>query len=441
MALATTGRGGHRRAVDFQNRPRRDLTFRFVHTADLHLDSPLVALSLRDPDLAESLGVATRTALSRIVDLCIDEGVHALLIAGDLWDGSQTSAKTPGFLKQELMRLDQAGIRCFIIRGNHDAISKVTKELEVPPNTVIFGRRAATHTFTAGGHDIAVHGLSFHDAQAPTSLLPQYPAAKPGAFNIGMMHTSLNGSEGHDIYAPCRVADLDGFGYDYWALGHIHRRAVHHGQALVVMPGIPQGRDIGEAGAASVTLGTLDDDGNLTVQERSVASLRFDRLQVDMDGVSDWSEVVAAMDRTLRDEARKPRPEAHLVLRPRLTGATPMAWRIARDLDRLTEEAQASAGALGGIWIDKLENATTGPEGQANDQLPADLSRIVMQDLPGDPGLTAAVLQAARDLQRDLPPDLRDLLGEDEAGFHATCAELLAQGSTRILSRLTREDE
>lgn len=399
-----------------------------------------MTLSLRDAALAENLGVATRTALTRIVDLCIDEQVQALLIAGDLWDGSQTSAKTPGFLKQELMRLDQAGIRCFIIRGNHDAISKVTKELEVPPNTVIFDRRAVTHSFTAGGHEIAIHGLSFHDAHAPTSLLPQYPAAKPGAFNIGMMHTSLNGTEGHDIYAPCRVADLDGFGYDYWALGHIHRRAVHKGQSLVVMPGIPQGRDIGEAGPASVTLVTLDNDGSLTVQERSVASLRFDRLPVSLDEASDWSEVVAALDRALRQEARKPRPETHLVLRPRLTGATPMAWRIARDLDRLGDEARAIAGGLDDIWIDKLENATTGPVDQANDQLPADLLRIVMQDLPGDPALIQAIQQTARDLQRDLPPDLRDLLGADEDAFAATCAELLAEGSARILSSLTREE-
>jgi len=120
------------------------VTFRFVHTADLHLDSPLISLALRDPDLAAEVGVASRTALTRIVDLCLAEGVEALLIAGDLWDGSQTSAKTPRFLKQELARLSDAGIRSFILRGNHDAASKISRELEPPPLCQVFGIKPGT---------------------------------------------------------------------------------------------------------------------------------------------------------------------------------------------------------------------------------------------------------------------------------------------------------
>ena len=137
------------------------MAFRFVHTADLHLDSPLVSLALRDPDLAAEVGVASRTTLTRIVDLCLAERVDALLIAGDLWDGSQTSAKTPRFLKQELIRLSEASIRCFILRGNHDATSKVSKELEPPPLCHVFGTKPGTERFEVGGHSIAIHGVSF----------------------------------------------------------------------------------------------------------------------------------------------------------------------------------------------------------------------------------------------------------------------------------------
>ena len=111
------------------------LAFRFIHTADLHLDAPLKAMALRDPGLAAEIGTASRTAFSRIVDLCIDEAVAFLLIAGDLWDGDFSSTRTPRFLKEELLRLDRAAIRCFIIRGNHDALARQTGELEAPTST------------------------------------------------------------------------------------------------------------------------------------------------------------------------------------------------------------------------------------------------------------------------------------------------------------------
>ena len=74
------------------------MPFSFVHTADIHLDSPLRSLALRDPGLAELIGNATRQAFERTIDLCLDERVDALAIAGDLYDGEQTSIKTALFL-------------------------------------------------------------------------------------------------------------------------------------------------------------------------------------------------------------------------------------------------------------------------------------------------------------------------------------------------------
>ena len=70
------------------------MAFRFVHTADIHLDSPLKSLALRHPKLGELIGNATRQAFVRIVDLCLEEQVDAMLLAGDLYDDKQTSMKT-----------------------------------------------------------------------------------------------------------------------------------------------------------------------------------------------------------------------------------------------------------------------------------------------------------------------------------------------------------
>lgn len=413
------------------------LGFRFIHTADLHLDAPLRTIALRDPDLADQLGVASRVALSRIVDLCIDQAVSFLLIAGDLWDGTFSSTKTPRFLKQELLRLKGAGIRCFMIRGNHDAMARQTGELDLPDNTHLFGTRPTSEMFEAGGLPVAIHGLSFRDPHELANPLPRYPSPRPGAFNIGMMHTSLNGSPGHDAYAPCSVAELDGHGYGYWALGHIHRRAEYLGQSTIVMPGIPQGRDIGEAGPRSVTLVAVADDMTVTLETRSVASLRFERIALDCGGLADWSALLSALEDALRVVGRTERHEDHLVLRPVLTGTTRLAWRIARDVDRLTEEARAFA-ATEGVWIDKLDlRLSAGSAHAAVSDLPAELVKTVLEEVPQDPAMSVALETAAKELLRDLPSELRDILGQDEETLAAHCRDLMSLGTPRVLSSLT----
>src|SRR5215217_4970844 len=163
------------------------MPFRFVHTADIHLDSPLRSLSLRNADLATLIGDSTRQALVAIVDLCIEEQVDALIIAGDLYDGEQTSMKTARYLATQLARLSQAGIAVYKIRGNHDALSKITQELVLPEGVKVFGKQAEIVQHTAGGLDIAIHGMSFAKPHAPDSLLPKFQAPNAGAVNIGIM--------------------------------------------------------------------------------------------------------------------------------------------------------------------------------------------------------------------------------------------------------------
>src|ERR1700710_2682944 len=159
-----------------QGRRKFSMPYRFVHAADIHLDSPLRSLALRDPELAALIGNATRRAFVAIVNLCLEEQVDALLLAGDLYDGEQTSMKTARFLAEQLRRLDAAGIKVFIIRGNHDALSKITKELVLPENVHLFGGRADVVEISRdrGERPIAIHGLSFARPQAPESLLVKY---------------------------------------------------------------------------------------------------------------------------------------------------------------------------------------------------------------------------------------------------------------------------
>lgn len=415
------------------------MTYRFVHAADIHLDSPLRSLALRDPALADLIGNATRRAFVRIVDLCLEEQVDALLLAGDLYDGDQTSMKTARFLAEQLRRLHEAGIRVFVIRGNHDALSRITKELTLPDSVKLFGGRAEAIAIerSSGQFPVAIHGLSFAQPHAPESLIGKYRQPVEGAVNIGLMHTSLAGAAGHDLYAPCSPADLQGTGFRYWALGHVHKRSVAEGGCAIVMPGMPQGRDINEAGAKSVSLVTIGDDRSVRIEERVTSIAQFERVAVDATGIDDWRDLVAALARAL-EQARDDVASEHLVARLRVTGATPLAWRIRRDLDLLKTEADDRASVIGSCWVEKLEVDCRAPgvvAGSSADPL-TELRRLIDEEVIGSDAYQTEVAAIAEELRTQLPQECRGLLGSDEEAFKAMIAGLVKDGSEDVLARL-----
>jgi DNA repair protein SbcD/Mre11 len=199
--------------------------FRFVHTADLHLDSPLRGLSSRQGTPVEELRGASRKALDRLIDLAISERVDFVVIAGDIYDQDWKDYNTGLFFRSRMAKLQAAGIPVYMISGNHDAASIISRKLTLPCNVQSFSSRSA-ETFVLDSLPVAIHGMSFPNRAVEENLIPRYPAPVAGKFNIGLLHTSLAGAPGHDTYAPCSVEDLVAKGYDYWALGHVHQPAV-----------------------------------------------------------------------------------------------------------------------------------------------------------------------------------------------------------------------
>lgn len=415
------------------------MAFRFIHTADIHLDSPLRTLALRNSDLAELIGDATRQALVAIIDLCLDEQVDALVVAGDLYDGDQTSMKTARFLAGQMQRLHEAGIATFIIRGNHDALSRITQELVLPQSVTVFGGHARSVEVVKDNLALSFHGLSFAKPHAPESLLAKYNRPTPDAVNIGILHTSLAGAPGHDLYAPCKASDLHGWGFDYWALGHVHARTQHIGERTVIMPGMPQGRDINEAGEKTITIVTVNDDHRLTVEERPTSIAQFERIPVDMSAAETWREAADLIEASLA-RARDRTSARHLVGRLRLTGTTPLSWRLRRDRDLLLTETEHRAQSLGNAWIEKIEIGTTAnasiPTGRATADPIIELGELMQGDIIQQHGVRQAVRDLVKDLRDDLPPEARGFSGNDESEFEALVDQLLTEGSEEMLARL-----
>ncbi|MDQ0319891.1 DNA repair exonuclease SbcCD nuclease subunit [Pararhizobium capsulatum DSM 1112] len=416
------------------------MPFRFVHTADLHLDSPLRSLALKNVELAELVRGATRTALSSIVDLCIAEAVDALLIAGDLYDGSQTSMNTALFLSTELRRLEQAGIPVFIIRGNHDSQSTIKRELSLPANVHLFsGRIKSVRAKTLdNGREVYVHGVGFDNPHAPESLLSSFAGPMADAINIGMLHTSLAGAPGHDPYAPASVADLAAHGFDYWALGHVHLRQVHSEKPVIVMPGMPQGRDINEAGDKSVTLVTVGDNGTIFHEERRIGQAAFHRLSVELTGADDWQAMLARVRAAIADARDKIYAE-QLIFRIVLTGTTSLAWSLRRDPEFLQAEISNVTAGFPGCWAEAVEVSCRNAESDAT-QSAADpvheLALTVHGDVLGSHAFRQEAERIVEELLAQLPRELREQMAGDEAALGRLVETVSREGSDDMLAYL-----
>jgi DNA repair exonuclease SbcCD nuclease subunit len=426
------------RVLSARVQKREKMPYRFIHAADIHLDSPLKSLVLRDPELAELIGNATRRAFAGIIDLCLAEQVDALLLAGDLYDGDQTSMKTARFLAEQLLQLHKANIKVFIIRGNHDHLSRITKELTFPDSVSLFGGRADAISVARADTDfpVTIHGLSFAQAHAPESLLDRFRRPTQGAVNIALMHTSLAGAPGHDNYAPCSIVDLTASGFDYWALGHIHKRSIVQDRCAIVMSGMPQGRDIGESGAKSVTLVTIMDDRSIQIEERVTSVAQFESVSIGLTGIESWDDMIAAVTKALGLARGRVKSE-HLVARLHFTGATPLAWRMRRDPDLLKEEAANRGQVVGKTWIEKVEIDCHAPDARAdaNADPIIELHRLINEEVMQSDAYRTEIVGIVKELRSQLPPECRDLLGSEDT-FDDLIRALGQEGAQDVLARM-----
>jgi exonuclease SbcD len=341
-----------------------DEAFRFIHCADLHIDSPLKGLRKINPRYAEWIRAATRRSFMRLVDMAIDDEVNFVVIAGDLYDGDWKSADTGIFLNRQLKRLVDTGIPVFAITGNHDALSVVTRSVKWPEAARCFGNAAESVEIPDIG--VVIHGRSFGDRYEGADFVAGYPPPTPGSFNLGLLHTSLTGAAGHAKYAPCSPAQLAGIGYDYWALGHVHVPQVVQTTPHIVYSGNIQGRDIGETGERGCFVVTVDHARKPSPYFVALDDVRWKRIELAMEAIDaeNPDQVVEAAIEAIQAEI--PSDERLLACRVVLTGETPLHAQLVSRRGSLREEVATSAGSqLERVCLEEVTVETTDPESVA----------------------------------------------------------------------------
>ena len=333
---------------------------RFIHAADPHLDSPLQGLEAHEGAPVEVLRGATRRAFENLVSLAIEESVDFVVIAGDLYDGDWKDYSTGLFFRAQMVRLQNRGTPVYLIAGNHDAASVITKKLSLPENVHVFSTRT-TESLEVAGHPITIHGRGFPNRAVPENLAIEYPMAVPGRFNLGLLHTSLTGRPGHDTYAPCSVAQLREKGYQYWALGHIHQPEVINEDPWIVFAGNCQGRHIKETGARGCRLVTVSDSLQVEgVEWRSLDVVRWAELNIDLSGIETETEATRLVSDAMGKAVTA--AEGRLVAaRIILSGTTQLHGSLHRNDEHWNAQFLASAQDLGAeaIWIERIKVSTS----------------------------------------------------------------------------------
>ena len=355
------------------------MSFRFLHSADLHLGSPLQGLAQKDEGVARRLASAGRAAFEDLVTKALEENVAFAVIAGDVFDGAWKDASIGLFFNQQIARLARRGVPTFFLRGNHDADSVLTKSLTWPDGVREFSTRGA-ETCRIADLRVALHGRGFARRDVTENFAAAYPEPVAGWFNIGVLHTAC-GRAGHENYAPCTEADLCARGYDYWALGHVHAFEIVSRDPWIVYPGNLQGRSVRECGEKGAVIVEVA-DGRITDVRRVVTDrLRWAEVVVDVASWDDEPGLFRAIEAQARPHAEAAEGRM-LVVRVMLVGSTPLHARLIADADLRDKTEAAVQRCADDVWLEGVRLATA-----PDRRLPA----------PGGLDLAAALMDSAAD--------------------------------------------
>lgn len=420
--------------------------FSFVHAADFHLDSPFVGLG-RLPEgqsrVVEELREATFRSFEAVITLCLRDQVDFLLVAGDVYDGADRSLKAQLRFRDGLRRLSEAGIRAFVVHGNHDPLDGWADAIKLPEGVHDFGPDLESVVFEKDGRAVArIHGISYPTRKIGSRFGTGFQRVGDEPFQIGLFHCNIGGDTRHDPYAPRTESELAESRLDYWALGHIHESVVlRSSDPFIGYPGNTQGRHINETGPRGCFLVRVTDEGLLEGTPEFVAtdSIRWLNGDVDITGVESLDGLLARIEDQMQELADRAEGRS-VVTRITFRGRGALHGALTRPnacRDLLDELHTLGTQRSPFLWVEKLVlrtrpdvdlDARRGTADFLGDLLGLiDGIRKSPQEMAALRGELADLFEHTRASKFLIPPSedaLRTMLDEAES----RCADLLLEG-------------
>ncbi len=333
-------------------------SFSFIHTADLHLDSPFSGLRQVDGEIADLLKDATFRAFDNVVELALKNKVDFLLVAGDVYDAADRSLRAQLKFADGLKKLAVAGIRSFVCHGNHDPLDGWSASLHWPEEVHIFGPQLESVSMSVGEEEVVlIHGISYPHHQIDDSFGRGFQRQGSQPFQVGLFHCSVGSDPAHETYAPRTQEELLAANLDYWALGHVHRhRVLKDGHPFITYPGTTQGRHIRETGPRGCLLVHVSGSGEVSARFEPVEAARWFSHELHIDDLETEGDLVEALERVC-EETRNEAQERPAVVRIILRGRGPLhsvlrRGQVVEDLNERLREIGLDSKPP--VWIEQI---------------------------------------------------------------------------------------
>ena len=340
-------------------------TIRFIHCADLHIDSPFKGISEINEELRDILYNSTFQSFRNIVDLAIENEVHAVLIAGDIYDGADKSLKAQLRFRDELTRLSNQGIPSYAVAGNHDPLDSWSASIVWPEGAHFFGGdKVEKYPLAVEGETVAeIYGISFPKQNVTDNLAMQFDRENDKVPAIAILHTNIGENTGHKSYAPATIENLKSRKMDYWALGHVHtRKQLNEHSPVILYSGNSQARNPRELGKKGCTLVEMEKDGSCELTHHSTDVVRYQSADIDITALSTLDEVIESIKNECNDISSAMEGR-HALIRLTLQGRTEINEELRKGnnladvIDSVREQFEGDDPI---IWLEKITLNTAG---------------------------------------------------------------------------------
>lgn len=413
--------------------------FKFLHAADIHLDSPLRGLEDYEDAPVSRIRNASRRAFDNFIKLACEERVNFIIIAGDLFDGKWRDYGGTGlYFIKKMKELQEHNIKVYIVKGNHDAESKITKNLKYPDNVVVFPYKSAT-SINDNELKLTIHGQSYKDIAITEDLAINYPEYIPEHFNIGVLHTCLTGREGHKNYAPCSVHTLISKKYQYWALGHVHAREIVNEDPWIVFPGNMQGRNIKELGPKGCELVQVEGGIVVSIEQKPLDVVRWFNISINIESMDTIDNILLEAKGRIF-EIYDSFDERLIAIRLTINGKNSLHTTIVKDQSYFISQVQACILDIDpeNIWVESI-SVNTEPFNEFDESYQSNeyielLDKIIARSLDDD-----FVRTDIHSILNGLPAKIPGALYETNPGFNITSKEYIREMFEKAKNRILPE--